>query len=388
MMMGQNGLIFVEWPQVVRTRAGTVFFGDNAMVLTVTDSGFGRIAGWPRGPGMLAGMIQRANGQFEPVSLPYSMRSFVAVRAIGDGSGKAHVFWGDSRDTTSNQSDHLLGLKYAAFDGSAWSEPAFVLRDTAMTWYPVYSSIASRGGDLHLVMPGYSHKPDLIHLLRKASGEVIARRYAVAARYTSLATASDGALVLGYVHDGDRTNRSAISVMRSLDGGTTWSEPVGIHRSGYGAAYAIRLVETSTGLYAIWEASPPVTPLPDRVTGLDWDLHDSVQAAVSRDHGRTWTRLPGLPTPNGAAGLVAVRGPDDAVHIAYQAGPRDTAVIATASLRNDEWTTPESRGRGPFWPTLSPIGDSLLLTWEDWQFAGPERAPMTRWAMYHCSHRL
>jgi hypothetical protein len=387
MLVGDSGLVYVEWPQIVTTRAGTVFFGDNAMVLTVTDSGFGRIAGWPRGPGMLAGMIRRADGRFEPVSLPHHLRSFVGVRAAGDRAGTAHVFWGDSPDTTVNQSDHLDGLSYANFDGNHWSEPVLALRDRLLRWDPVYTSIVALGDDIHLVAPGESHyKHDVIHLQRTADGHFIRRRYPFPASYTALAQANDGALVMAYGHGGSKTDRTAISVVRSLDGGATWSEPVVIYRSADAGAYAVRLIATATGLYAIWEGSPPIDPRTNRAVGSSMELHDSVQAAVSRDHGRTWERIPGLSTPAGAVGLAAARGPDDAVHVAYQSGWHDPApIIATAALRHDRWTVPVSHGPGPFWPTFVAVGDSLVLTWDDWRSAGPERAPMTRWAAYRCT---
>ena len=387
LMVGQNGLAYVEWPQIVATRAGTAFFGDNALVLTVTDSGFGRIAGWPRGPGMLAGMIRRSDGQLEPVSLPHHMRAFIGVRAAADRSGTAHVFWGDSQDTTANQSDHLRGLAYASFDGTRWSKSVLVLRDSQIRWDPVYTAILALGNDIHVVMPGErENKHDVIHVRRRANGESVVRRHPFPGRYLALAQANDGALVMAYVHGGSRTDRAVVSAVRSVDGGATWSEPVVLYRTSNAGAYAVRLIPTDAGLYAVWEGSPPLTPGP--FVGSTPELHDSIQAAVSRDDGRTWNRITGLSTPAGAAGLVAARGPDNAVHIAYQSGWRDTArVIATAMLRDGEWTEPTSHGPGPFWPTLIALGDSLILTWDDWRSAGPERVPMTQRTLYRCSDR-
>jgi len=178
LMVGADGLVHVETPQIVQTRGGLVFFGDNAVVLTVTDSGFGRIAGWPRGPGMLAGVIRRPDGRIEPVPLPHYLRSFVAVRAVGDLRGNAHVFWGESPDTTIDQSEHLRGVWYARFDGTKWSQPERVFEDSSMRWYVVFNSIAAVGNDVHLVVTA-GHLPDnyVIHVRRTAGG----RRHLTAA---------------------------------------------------------------------------------------------------------------------------------------------------------------------------------------------------------------
>jgi hypothetical protein len=387
LMIGRDGLVHVEAPQMVATKGGLAFFGDNALVLNVTDSGFGRIAGWPRGPGMLAGVIRKPDGHFEPIALPHDLRSFIAVRAIGDGSGHAHVFWGESSDTTSGQSEHVQGLMYAQFDGTRWSTPERVLADTTMTWMLALTAIAAASGDVHIVVPTRHHPDDAtIHVRRRASGEWIIQRLPLKAMYATLAASPDGTLWLGYIRSGSPTDRAAVSIVRSTDGGTTWMSPRDIRRTGHGDAYAVRIVPTAGALYAVWESSPPIAPPAGPMLVVPHDRHDSLQAAVSRDAGLTWTTLRGLSVPTGVGGLEAALGEDGAVHVVFQTMNDSTPVIVTAALRDSQWTELVTLVPSPFWPTMAaPGGDSLLVSWDDWRTAGPERVPFTHVMTWRCA---
>lgn len=383
LMVGPNGYVHVETPQMVETRGGLVFFGDNALILATRDTGFVRIAGWPRGPGMLAGVIRRPNGQFEPVSLPHHLRAFIAVRAISDNHGNAHVFWGESPDTNEGQFQHVRSIWHAIYDGDTWNGLEQVVEDTTLSWNVVATSVASVGADVHLVIPWQSK--DILHAYRRGQGPWTFR-HAPGSSYTSLAVGPDNDLFLAY-RSGDLRDRTFIAVTRSSDGGGTWSEPSIAYRSGAGQASAFRLIPIGARLYLVWEnAAPPAPAAPEEGLLLRLQWADSLHAAVSVDAGQTWRRLASLPTPGGAGGLVAAPGPDGAVHVAFNLGLGEAGRMSVASLHGDQWSSRTDLNPAPFWPALAgPLSGRLYLAWDDWRSAGPYRAPMTWFSGYGCT---
>jgi hypothetical protein len=386
MMVGETGYVHVESPQLVRTRSGFAIFGDNALVATVTDSGFGHVAGWPRGPRMLAGMLARTGGPFAPLALHAHLRSFIAVRAVGDNAGSAHVFWGESPDTTAEQFLHVRALMYARFDGTSWSEPERVLTDSTMEWNDVYTSITTMGNDVHVLIPVDTRGGPTLHVRRRASGAWVIKRYPIHTHYTALTVLPNGTLLAGYIPSGSPSDRGVVIALASTDSGASWSEPRTIRRTGRGDAYALHFVPARHDLYAVWESSPPRTEA-HQLLSTALEKHDSIQAAISTDSGKTWTTLPGLAVAGGVSGLVAAADSSGLVHLAFQTkAPDSTRVLAAAALEHGRWVGPTTIGPGPFWPTIAvPNRDSVVVMWDDWRSAGPERAPMTWWATYGCA---
>lgn len=389
LMVGADGLVHVETPQVVATAGGLAFLGDNTLILAARDSVFERLGGWPRGPGMLGGVIRRPGGRFEAVPLPYHLRAYVSVRAVSDDAGTAHVFWGGSSDTTSDQHRHVTSIWYARYDGRAWSEPEQVYADTALRWNTTFTTIAASGGDVHVMAPaGSLERGYLVHVWRQPDGRWIVRRLPFAAMYVSLAAERGGTLHLGYIHPAG-ASRTAVSVVRSTDRGRTWSEPIELHRSGTSGNWGLQVVATGPRtVYALWEASRPM-PAPSGMDDIRMtsELHDSVQAMVSSDAGFTWRRLPGLHVPGGAEGLQATGGPDAAVHAAFKTGWGDSAVLNAARLAAEGWGPAVAVGPGPFRPTIAGHRDTLYVTWDDWRSAGSWRVPLTLHATYTCADR-
>ena len=385
LMVGANGWVHVENPQMVQTRGGLTFFGDNALIIATHGASAERIAGWPRGPGMLAGVIRRPNGVFEPVALPYHLRAFIAVRAVGDDSGNAHVFWGESPDTGVDQHLSVRSVWYARFDGNRWTEPERVLSDTPMLWNNTYTAIASSNGDVHLVVPAQAFAPPTHLITRFRDGRWNVRRHEWPALYTSLAVTSRGTLLLGYIGAAD-TGRTDVAVAVSHDRGMTWSKPMLVHRAGLSGNWGLQVVAgAGEAIYAVWEASSPTAPDRDAIV-LGNEKHDSLQGAVTRDNGATWQRIPGLHVPGGVAGLQAV-GAFGAVHLSFNTGDIDSAVASTAVLDgNNHWTGPTTLGLAPFWTTIAaPRGDSLRVTWDVWRAVESTRVPFTVHSSFGCS---
>jgi hypothetical protein len=233
-----TGYVMVDAPQVVATPEGTAFLGDNALAAEPTDSGFLPVVGWPRGAGMLAGIMIRPDGDVVPIPAPPGVRAFIAVRAVSD-AGVAHVFWGGSADTSSLQFQHVNALWYAQFDGRRWTQPERIFADTSIQhWFPQPTAIVVAEGRAHVMTPlaGRMLGEDVLHVVRDAQGQGSVRRLGFAATYTSLAAYPDGVLVLATIR-GKRPDRARVLMERSTDGGRSWSPPVEVYRSGLGTAY-------------------------------------------------------------------------------------------------------------------------------------------------------
>lgn len=361
-----RGLVYVESPQIVATRAGIALLGDNALAAEPTDSGFMPVVGWPRGrTGMLAGMLLRSDGTLDPIPIPSGVRAFIGVRAVSH-NGVAHVFWGGSADTSADQSSHLNGLWYSQFDGKRWTPPEHVVEDTTIMWSIQLNAITLAGGQAHVtaLLKGPIGGGRVLHVVRDRAGQGSVSRLDFDALYTHLAAYPDGTLLLAMIH-GSRANRAQITVRRSQDRGRSWSEPSVVFSSGLGTAFDPRLVVATDGsLYVTWLAEP---------AGVA--RTDSILVARSRDRGLSWERLPGLGVAPDARDLWAVAGPNGSVHIAYYWSGGEGG-IAGARLLDGAWHDTFARGPTPFAPILAAITpESLYLAWDVWSHGGPERMP-------------
>lgn len=361
-----NGYVHVEAPQIVATRTGTAFLGDNAVAAEPTDSGFVPVAGWPRGAGMLAGFLVRPNGDVVALPSPPRVRAFIGVRAASH-AGVAHVFWAGSADTSAHQWQHLNALWYARFDGDRWTEPEMVLADTTVLWASQSTSVVIADGRAHLTAPLNEGilGGNVLHVVRDAHGRGTAKRLGFQALYTHLAAYSDGTLVLATI-SGARPDRAQVLIRRSTDGGRSWDAPTVVYRSGLGTAYDPRLVVTPDGsLYAAWIVEAP--GVPGRAA--------SIHASVSTDRGTTWRGLAAATAAPEVRDLWAVADGQGTVHIVFHSGENDGVAVGM-SLLDDHWGSRFTRGPTPFAATMYALTpDSLYLAWHEWREGGPERIP-------------
>lgn len=365
-LMFGKGSIYIDVPQIVATRRGTAYLGDNAYAIATTDSGFAPLAGRPRGAGMLSGFLVRPDGAVVPIPGPPGVRAFIGVRAASH-AGVAHVFWAGSADTSSSQWQHINSLWYAQFDGERWTRPELVLEDTALLWRHQYTGVAVADGRVHLttLVEGSTLVPDVLHVVRSMRGRSSARRVEFGGLYTSLAAAPDGTLFLTTI-DGDRHDRARVLVRRSTDGGRSWSEPAVVYRSGMGTAYDPRLAVTRDGsLYSAWIVERP------NASGRA----ESIYVAVSSDQGATWRSLPALFAEPEVRDLWAVADGGDRLHVSFHSDERDGLVVG-AMLEGQQWGDRATFGPTPFAAILSaPDSDAVQLTWYEWQASGPDRIP-------------
>lgn len=362
-----SAYVNIETPQIVHTHAGIALFGDNAFAVTPTDSGFMPVVGRPRSEHMIAGMLLRPDGATVPIPAPAGIRSFIDVRAAGEG-GIAHVLWGSSADTSSMQFRHVNALWYARFDGTAWTRPELVLADSTLLWRHQLNSFVVADGRAHLTVlredgPGI---PEVLHVVRGPTGPSSVRRTGFRALYTDLIVDPRGPLWLATIAS-DRSDRAKVLIRRSDDGGQSWDKPVDLYRSGLGTAYDAKIIATPSGrLYAAWIVEPR-----SDVTGRA----DRILLATSNDRGTNWHPLPMITAVPDVRDLRLLPEGRDAAQIAFHTDEADGQVVWT---RIDSAQSNPRVAFGPTWfaaNLAAPTPDTLYLAWPEWRVAGPERIP-------------
>ena len=366
LMLG-DAYLYIEAPQIVRTRAGVAMLGDNAMAVTPTDSGFVPRVGWTRDTERaIAGFLLRPSGDFVPIARPAIARPFIGVKAVSDGEA-AHVFWAGSDDTGSSRRDHVNALYYARFDGTKWTRAEQLLADTTLHWESQLTGATWAPSGAHLVVAARTSPAgrELVHVTRDASGRGSITRMAVPAIYANLAADTLGTLWLATI-DGIPGDEPGIRVRRSDDGGRNWGQPVLAHASGATTANDPRLVATPDGsLYLGWIVQPP---------GMVAGRAQVIEFAHSADRGATWRRIPSV-RASGVRGLQAVSDGRSAFQISFISG--DSGGTAVGS-RFAEGTWGEQRPWAITWfaPSLAaPRRDSLYAVWLEWRELSTERFP-------------
>ena len=355
-------------PQIVATRRGIAFLGDNAFAFAPTDTGFVLPVGWPgSGDRMIAGFMLRPDGGVTPIPPPPGARAFMGVKAASDGA-IAHVFWGWFDDTTVTDSDRINSVSYARFDGVEWSNPELLLRDSNLVWEHQASSVLVSQGRAHLMAIGRGarFRPEVIHVVRDAVGGGSLTRPGFQALYANLATSAEGALWLATIGRG-QSDRALVQVRRSTDGGGRWSEPVTLHRSGRGTASDPRLAVTPTGsLFAGWIEDDPSRPVFSA---------NRVSFATSVDNGASWQSLPAISAPRVRDLWVLADGPA-ALQISLHTSNPEGAVVG---IRWDggQWSPWSTFGQPTWFAAMlaAATPDSLYMAWQEWRFLGPERVP-------------
>lgn len=363
------GYVHIDTPQIVATRAGVALFGDNAFAAKPTDSGFVAVAGWPRGAGMIAGVLLGRSGDVVPIPIPPGVRAFIGVRAASDGA-VAHVFWAGSADTSSMQFLHVNSLWYARFDGVRWTTPELVLADSTFSWTLQRTAIAVAGGRAHVatqIRRRASLLEDLLHVMRATNGPGFVTRPGFQAMYADLAAAPDGRLWLATITGGEG-DRTRVVVRRGNRGGEpAWGDSVVLYRHARTAAYDPRIVVTPNGtLYVAWIVEPP-----GRVSGGA----DRIEVAVSTDHGATWRRLPPITAEPTVRDVHASADGPGGVQLTFHTDSAEGLVVVT---RGDGAGWGPRTTFGPTWfaaVLAAPTSDTLYLAWLEWRDGGPERMP-------------
>jgi hypothetical protein len=216
---------------------------------------------------------------------------------LADPAGKAHLFWAEKvSNDPGNQPDTIM---YAAWDGMTWTSPIDIIfsppaNGNMLTIYP--HAAMDDIGQIHLIWVEQPNFPNytLYHSYAYAHEAFAARAWSppqvisedlTGTKYSiHIASRPNGELHLiharvrqGFSPPEDR----AVTYLRSLDRGLTWSDPVDIYSvpDPERGASDTRLLLASPGkVYATW---------------TEWDGTGNGQAvyfARSLDNGDTWDR--------------------------------------------------------------------------------------------------
>jgi hypothetical protein len=177
-------------------------------------------------------------------------------------------------------------------------------------WNQVQANLAfDSAGRLHAAVADFAHPGALVHLTHRSGTWHRTEVATGAAGYSSVATGPDGRVYLAYIGP-DTTHLSdanSVFLVRSPDGGRTWSSPRLISRSGRRQATEVRALVAPDGtLHLVWSQN------------LSGGLRAEVARHVfSRDRGETWSAPDDLDAPDGFAQLRAVVDRCGSVHVVY-----------------------------------------------------------------------
>lgn len=227
-----------------------------------------------------------------PLNLSNTETSSIEPFVLADKTGIVHVFW--SEEIGGQPGDLGFGgnaLMYAAWNGEHWSQPLDILLspDNGPAFQP--HAVIDEQGVIHLIWLG-DQPFRLYYSCAHASQAGSAHAWQAPVALASDPTHSQFSIALAYeapqtlhviyarVPLGDQPPEPrAVSYVRSMDAGSTWSEPIDlctIPEPDRGASCTRLLVVNPGKVYASW---------------TEWDLTGNGQAiylARSLDSGTTW----------------------------------------------------------------------------------------------------
>ncbi|HZS61014.1 MAG TPA: sialidase family protein [Gemmatimonadaceae bacterium] len=223
-------------------------------------------------------------------------------RAAVDAQGVMHVVWAEP-DTSDRRGLNVLNLVrarfttlwHASFREGRWTAPAIIYRAQRLRWAPMFASdlVATSSGMLVLALAAdpEGDRPGVIAYLQLRGDAWSVRELSLATRahiYVDVATAGANLAVVAYVaaNPAIETLQSSntVFVVRSVDGGETWSSPAPVSRPGQGLAYLPRIVvDASNTLHLMW------------VAGESGKLAVSAMLHLTSTDGSLWTDSPSLP---------------------------------------------------------------------------------------------
>lgn len=249
---------------------------------------------------------------------------FLSPRPAFDGEGRLHLVWAEPVDTMTMATPRDW-FQAAAWAGSVW-HAVYVPESGWTTPEELYSGrsihwlidgadlVASPSGDLHLSFVEDRMTPSRVVHMRLSGDSVRQSLFDISVgAYTSVTATADGRIYLAYdapdriIDDDDYV----IYVVRSVDGGETWSEPQRI--AGFGRE-ATRNLQIRAG--------------PDGTVHVAW-IHNAdpsryrIGVATSHDAGLTWTLRDDVPVGGNFQAMKAAADACGDLHLIYQQSNED-----------------------------------------------------------------
>jgi hypothetical protein len=301
------------------------------------------------------GRPMSANGIFHPM-----------LAALDDSS--LIMLWGEP-DTTAAARRFLwqppLAQVWSARwqRGNGWTTPHLILwGNPASLWNGRQSTepVRSSDGDVHLAVPTIHG----VRYLRYHAGEwrvSTIPHVPGGSAYSSIAADATGrVLLVAYVGVDTTATRDYNSVLmvRSTDGGATWSTPAVIHASkGHRPAFEVQVRAQRSFVRMLW------------LQDLDGDeTPDAIRAVSSSDGGISWTSPRDVRLPQGPRALKSAIDSCGLVHAVYEDwnGGGTDGHLDYVRFTGTAWTTVQhlSPHRTAMSATIAvPSPDELLLMW-------------------------
>lgn len=346
---------YVETPQVVELADGRVLLIGSPVILysPVGRGEVKRVA--------MAGVTLDRNGQAMPLDAPPGYTGGVFTpRALVDSAGArtgVQVVWAGRVSDTSTLLDQAVGLWTARYERGTWSRATRLVADS-VDWHEQLTSPFVRHGDWAAVLSPHIMRRRA-SLLLKLSGQTW---QADTARFwgsgMSLGATRRG-LVASYIAADfpPELNGNSLWVVRSTDGGRTWSKPHPVFFARDGAAMESQIVARGDSVWLLWLQYRRM----DEVSSEP----DSLALSISADAGLTWQRQRTVAVGVHPSGLHVVTGRDGILHATFRIRGSDSYVAMHA------WWQPRhglivEQVPGPDAESLPVIGivrDSLWLLW-------------------------
>lgn len=358
---------YVEQPASLRLAAGAALLGrpsliwqDSAVFASIDSAGHGPEAG----AFALAGLLLDPALTPHPIPMPPGVTMMLAPRAVHGPGGAAEVFWGSTASLEDGAEPAATDVWHATFDGTGWSTPERIFHAATMRWTITGPSVVG-GSALTVAVPasapggGVDH--DGVAIIRRAGGAWAVSWidvHTMPPNTAALASLGGPRLLLvfvGSVWSPVRQLYNAVFSARSSDGGATWTEPAVVLPYGDLMVNELQFGPSpSAELHLFWL----------RRVNPGHMFSDSVEHAVSRDAGATWTFLPGLGGAPEIGGLAIGPLPGGDLAIAARSVSADSLVLGVWGA--DGWRVPSH-------PPLSaaqssprffaPSAGSLWLAW-------------------------
>lgn len=304
-------------------------------------------------------------GWSRPVIVAQTDGEITQTALVADGTGRAHLFFVNQPAAGDRRS-----VDYTLWDGTGWSEPVDIIVDPRGN-DPTFIRVAINPNQIvHMVWASGSTFLHTAAPLREVSS---ARAWSTPVAITigfqdgDLIAAPDGALYFAYAGLPDQ---GVVQVVKSMDGGLQWSEPIqiaAVNRT-YAAPNNVRLAIDGSGhLHAVWT---------EYTLPQGWPPTGSFYAR-SDDGGETWSHpLQVAGESHGQIGVGTVG--DQEIHLVWRSTIGGDGTFHQLSTDGGEtWSVPgraDDRGGFSGLPTFAEdsngqlhyvIGRTFYAMWDD-----------------------
>lgn len=367
--VGERQCTYGEWTEPVPIRdlpAGVVVrdpelaVGQEAIVLGNDVPNF---EDKPVPPGPLLAIQLRTGSS---IGKPSGRFWFVSPKAVMDAQNTLHVVWAepDSVERISQvewPTSPVTSLWYATYSRRVgWSAPREIHRvrgpDAFLNWRGESASIAlDTDARLHVAVEDFIGG-GLFHVV--VSDQVASQLVTdTGGSYAQLAIGPAGQVYIGYMGLGRESGGAGNDafIVRSPDGGRTWSQPTLIPSSIREDVTRIRLLAAPDGVvHLLWGHSPNAGAI----------TSSRISHVVSRDGGVSWFESEGLDIGREFHHLWAAVDRCGAVHVAFEAwdtGVGDMSKKSIGYARRERTWTPAVY---PF-QTITPLELALAIGPDD-----------------------